>query len=123
MRNPAVYKRAHAELKAAWPSLQTRLSVLELERLHFLDACIKEGLRMSCPAPLRMPRIVGPEGYEYDGHFLPAGVSRIHKHVSTDRHKSKSNILTQIFRRSYRRRIISSALTKRCSPAPTATIL
>lgn len=64
MRSPTVYSHAHAEFQAAWPSLETRLSVLELERLPFLDACIKEGLRISRPAPLRMPRVVSPDGYE-----------------------------------------------------------
>ena len=75
MRNPSVYEQAHRELWDAWPILEAKPSILELERLPFLDACLKEGLRISCPAPLRMPRVVGSGGYEYGHHFLPAVVS------------------------------------------------
>ena len=75
LRDSAVYKRAHDELQSAWPHIEAPPTLLQLEQLPYLDACIKDGLRLSYPAPVKMPRIVNKDGYQYGAHFVPPGVS------------------------------------------------
>ncbi|PVH70573.1 cytochrome P450 [Cadophora sp. DSE1049] len=73
LQDPDVYKRAHEELKAVWPDKSTPLSINELERLPYFEACIKEGLRVMCAAPVRLPRVVGPEGFKFRDYNIPPG--------------------------------------------------
>jgi len=54
------------------------LTVENLVKIAFLDACLEEALRIFPPVPVGLLRIVPPQGSEIDGHFIPAGVSSIH---------------------------------------------
>lgn len=77
MSNQTVYHRAKEELKAIWPEKDKHPSLEQLESLSYFEACIKEGVRTVCPAPVRMPRVVGSEGYQFEKYYIPEGVSTI----------------------------------------------
>ncbi|KAI0747580.1 cytochrome P450 [Fomes fomentarius] len=60
-----IQERLHAELIAN-PSAT-------IDDLPYLDAVVKEGLRVYCPIPMSLPRIVPAGGRTVDGVRLPAG--------------------------------------------------
>jgi cytochrome P450 len=45
----------------------------ELQNLPFLDACIKESLRLDAPFAMPLERVVPAEGATICGHFYPGG--------------------------------------------------
>lgn len=45
----------------------------QAKRLVYLQACLKEGLRMFAPVPMNLPRVVGPEGLEIGGRRFEKG--------------------------------------------------
>ncbi|CEI66260.1 unnamed protein product [Fusarium venenatum] len=73
MHQPDNYVRLQDELKTVMPDVNSKASLRELESLPFLEACIKESLRLACPPRGRLPRIVPAEGWEVKGTKLPAG--------------------------------------------------
>ncbi|KAI4247989.1 MAG: hypothetical protein LQ352_006029, partial [Teloschistes flavicans] len=71
---PNVQQRLLAELKAVMPTTESKAALADLEKLPYLSACIKEGLRYASPAASRSPRLVPPDGVTLpDGRFIPAG--------------------------------------------------
>lgn len=69
--NVSSYKRLREEIlqaDAQDPSLS-----YNPQNLKYLDAVIREGLRMGMSTPTRLPRIVPKVGWTYAGHYLPAG--------------------------------------------------
>ncbi|KAF8271865.1 putative P450 monooxygenase [Lactarius quietus] len=72
LHNPAVLQRLRAELRAAWPALENVPRYETLEKLPYLTAVIKEGLRMF-PSATAHPRVVPPEGAVISGSFIPGG--------------------------------------------------
>ncbi|KAF5633095.1 cytochrome P450 monooxygenase [Fusarium tjaetaba] len=73
LHKPDLYARLRAELKTIMPEKDSQPSLKELENLPLLNACIKEGLRITCPPRGRLPRVVPPEGLQCDGVFIPPG--------------------------------------------------
>ena len=49
------------------------VSWAESQQLPYLDACIKEAMRVHPAAGLPLERITPPQGIEIDGHFIPGG--------------------------------------------------
>lgn len=47
--------------------------------MPYLQACIYEALRMHPAVGMSLPRVVPPEGFEIDGHLIPAGVRQNHR--------------------------------------------
>ncbi|QPC76847.1 hypothetical protein HYE68_007599 [Fusarium pseudograminearum] len=70
---PDDYARLQDELKTIMPDVNSKPSLRELESLPFLEACIKESLRLACPPRGRLPRVVPSEGLEVNGFRIPAG--------------------------------------------------
>ena len=73
LNNPAIYAKLVAELEAKFPSQTEHLPFVELEKLPYLTAVIKEGLRLSFGVVGRLPRTVPPGGATLSGHYIPAG--------------------------------------------------
>nr|CDP30831.1 Putative Cytochrome P450 [Podospora anserina S mat+] len=77
IRTPGVWGRARGEVL----ELQGRegggegrvVSWGQAKRLVYLQACIKEGLRMFAPVAMNLPRVVGPEGLEIGGRRFGMG--------------------------------------------------
>ncbi|CAI6058673.1 unnamed protein product [Clonostachys chloroleuca] len=75
VRNPDVQERLAAEVRQAFPSVaDIKGGDLLQKQCKYLQAFIKETLRMSPPTPADMPREVGPNGISIDGEFVPQGV-------------------------------------------------
>ncbi|KAH8705781.1 cytochrome P450 [Talaromyces proteolyticus] len=72
--NSKIKERLTEELRKAMPTLDTTPALLKLEQLPYLSACVKESLRLACPVPGRLPRIV-PNGKSLivDGKHIPSG--------------------------------------------------
>lgn len=74
LQQPEVYRKLQDEVRTVMPTVDSRPAVEELYALPFLDACIKEGLRISCPSRVRLPRTVPEGGWTFKGQYFPAGV-------------------------------------------------
>lgn len=71
--DPAIYERLVAELEWKFPNQNAELPFVDLERLPYLTAVIKEGLRLSFGVVGRLPRVVPAPGATFEGHYLPPG--------------------------------------------------
>jgi hypothetical protein len=71
--NPDIYRTLTAELKAALPGRTANLDYLTLEKLPYLTAVIKEGLRFSYGVPGRLPRVIETPKATFNGHTVPRG--------------------------------------------------
>lgn len=73
IKNPEMEKRLRAELV----SLPENYSSVDLSILPYLDAIIRETLRIYPPAPSPMPRVVPQEGFTLEGVEYPPNVSHL----------------------------------------------
>ena len=73
LNNPAIYSKLVAELETAFPHQTENLPFVQLERLPYLTAVIKEGLRLSFGVVGRLPRVVPPGGATFNNYVIPAG--------------------------------------------------
>jgi cytochrome P450 len=70
-------QRLKAELRQVWPDLKGREpSLRELENLPYLNAVIKESLRLSSGVVSGLLRVVPAAGAKITGVEVPPGVSR-----------------------------------------------
>lgn len=77
IQQPDTYKKLQDEIKTVMPFLDSRPTIQALDTLPLLDACLKEGLRISSPVQCRLPREVPANGWNYKGRYFPAGVSHV----------------------------------------------
>lgn len=79
LKRPDMVKKLKDELREYWPDLvpgrEPKLSVLE--EMPFLNAVIKESLRIGPGIPSGLPRIVPASGAVIDGKKVAAGVSKL----------------------------------------------
>lgn len=78
VQNPAVLKKLKLELYAAWPSLSEEPGLRVLERLPYLNAVIKESLRMSSGVVSGLLRVVPLTGASINGITIPPKVRESH---------------------------------------------
>ncbi|KAK0115636.1 hypothetical protein ONS95_000093 [Cadophora gregata] len=71
VRNPAIYAKLTAELNEAFPDPTVTLDFITLEKLPYLTAVIKEGLRLSYGVIGRLPRVVNEPGVSFHGFDIP----------------------------------------------------
>lgn len=64
--NYAIQERLHKELNQAAPDVP-------LNDLPYLDAVIKEALRLAPPIPMSFPRYVPSGGWSIGGYYIPEG--------------------------------------------------
>ncbi len=76
LKSPRQYATLKQELDSATASGQLstpNIEYAEAIKLPFLNACIKEGMRLHPSVALTMPRIVPEGGEEFNGYYVPAG--------------------------------------------------
>jgi cytochrome P450 len=73
LSNPDVYHTLTAELKSAFPDPTAKLDYLTLEKLPYLTAVIKEGLRLSFGVPGRLPRMIEKDRAVFNSYAVPRG--------------------------------------------------
>ncbi|KAE8804089.1 Cytochrome P450 76C4 [Hordeum vulgare] len=76
LRNPDVMAAVRAELKAALPQ-ETMITEADVAKLPYLQAAVKESMRLHPVAPLLLPRMVVEEGVEIGGYAVPKGATLI----------------------------------------------
>ena len=70
INNPAVFEKLRDELICAMPKPTSQLDCSELERLPYLSACIREGIRLSYGVTARNPRLFS-KPIRYKGWVIP----------------------------------------------------
>jgi cytochrome P450 len=68
---PHVFQKLRAELLQAIPDPMTPLDFLKLEKLPYLTACIREGIRLAYGITSRMPRLAH-KSLQYKEWTIPA---------------------------------------------------
>jgi cytochrome P450 len=71
IKHPAMERRLRDELK----TLPQKYSSVDLAKLPYLDAIVRETLRVYSPAPSPMPRVVPQTGFTLEGVEYPPNVS------------------------------------------------
>ena len=71
--NQAIYQKLVNELESRFPDRYAELRFADLEKLPYLTAVIKEGLRLSFGVVGRLPRMVSAPGVTLEDCYLPAG--------------------------------------------------
>jgi len=69
------YSKLKEELKSCWPKLSQGPQLRQLEQLPYLNAVIKEALRMSSGVVSGLLRVVPEGGAKIASHYVPAGAS------------------------------------------------
>ncbi|KAL4802082.1 cytochrome P450 [Aspergillus unguis] len=75
LQQPDLYENLQQEIKTVMPLVDSRPTIQALDTLPLLDACLKEGLRISSPVQNRLPREVPAPGWSYNGRYFPPGVN------------------------------------------------
>merc|ERR1712000_84614 len=75
LSNPTAYRKLQAEIDQGIDDgrISTPVTDAEARQLPYLQATIKEGLRMKAPAAGPLFKTVPPEGDVIDGKFIPGG--------------------------------------------------
>jgi cytochrome P450 len=71
--NPVIYSTLVAELKTAFPDRVENLDYATLEKLPYLTAVIKKGLRLSYGVPGRLPRTINSPTAMFNDYTVPKG--------------------------------------------------
>lgn len=72
--HPDVYKRLVAEIRETLTN-EEELRWETVKDLRYLDATVKEALRLFPPSPASQQRVVPPGGATIDGYYIPAGMT------------------------------------------------
>ena len=74
-QNPTTLKKLVKEIRSTFKS-EEDITFASSKGLEYLNAVIKEGLRMCPPTPAGLPRVVPVGGDTVCGYWFPGGVSR-----------------------------------------------
>lgn len=85
LRNPEKMKKLKEELKGSFARTED-LTLEAAARRIYMEAVLKEGLRMYPPLPTTLPRIVASGGASIAGQYVPEGTSIGIPHYATYRH-------------------------------------
>lgn len=75
LSNPSKLQKLREELRTVPKNGDGLYEYKAVRQLPYLNACIKEALRMSSPVPGILPRLVPEGGMTWKGYYLPAGTS------------------------------------------------
>lgn len=75
-KQPDLWLELDRQLRASLPEgcADGYLDITALEKVPLLDATAKESLRVGCPIPGSLPRVVPEGGWQLRGEMIPAGV-------------------------------------------------
>jgi cytochrome P450 len=74
LKNPETMKKLVTEVRDAFCSSDD-ISMEAIKGMPYLNACIKEALRMYPPVPIGLPHLTPREGSTICGHYVPPNVS------------------------------------------------
>lgn len=78
IRRPGLWERARLEIEdrltTSWGSSRV-ISYADAQNMPFLQACIKESLRIFSPAPMGLPRVAGKGGITIGDRHFPEGTT------------------------------------------------
>ncbi|ETS84997.1 hypothetical protein PFICI_03022 [Pestalotiopsis fici W106-1] len=86
-RNLKIYKNLVAEIRSTFKT-SDEIALGPLSEMVYLNAVLKEGLRLYVPGGGGMTRIVPPEGAEICGQFVTGGTAVTMNHYPAYRHES-----------------------------------
>ncbi|KAK4609352.1 Cytochrome P450 monooxygenase aflU [Fulvia fulva] len=72
LQSPGILTKLRKELDEAMPDAMKLYRQLDLERLSYLRAVIKESIRFSMGTSARLMRLTPTEGATFDGQYIPA---------------------------------------------------
>ena len=76
LKNPSVYNKVSAEVQAAGFDRSKPVPYSGARQLPYLEACVREALRIHAPAAMLLERYVPADGLTLpDGSFVPAGTA------------------------------------------------
>jgi len=70
LQNPTILDKLVAEIRTTF-NTPNDISIISLQQLKYLNACLQEGLRMYPPVPVGMKRQTVPEGADILGEHIP----------------------------------------------------
>ncbi|KAI1171810.1 benzoate 4-monooxygenase cytochrome P450 [Nemania sp. FL0916] len=73
LENPSTLTRLREELAVVLPTIESQVSLSELEALPYLSAVVSEGLRLAHGISSRQPRVATEEDLYYREWVIPAG--------------------------------------------------
>lgn len=74
IRRPDLWERARREIEDRSSSSRV-ISYADAQNMSFLQACIKEALRIFTPTPMGLPRVAGKGGITIGDHHFPEGTT------------------------------------------------
>ncbi|PSN69465.1 cytochrome P450 [Corynespora cassiicola Philippines] len=100
LTNPTIYMRLRKEIDQgiAMDKISSPITDAEARQLPYLQACIKEGLRIMPPASGAFFKEVPPEGDVIDGKFIPGGTQIGSSPLGIHRSKKIFGIDADLFR-------------------------
>ncbi|KAH8424441.1 cytochrome P450 [Aspergillus melleus] len=72
-REKGIARRLRSELKMALPSITSRATWTELEKLPYLTGVVNEALRLAFGLTIRLPRVAPTEVIQYEQYSIPPG--------------------------------------------------
>ncbi|MCJ1235343.1 hypothetical protein MMC14_003311 [Varicellaria rhodocarpa] len=74
LKNPETLRKVTDEVRDAFAA-RTDINFTSVAQLPYLQACLKEALRLYPPTPSILPRRTAPEGDFVNGRFIPGNIS------------------------------------------------
>ncbi|KAF2464711.1 cytochrome P450 monooxygenase-like protein [Lindgomyces ingoldianus] len=74
LKNTAAMKKLNEEIRSTFANAED-MHMDSIAALPYLNACIKEALRLYPPVPVGLPRLTPPEGSTVCGVFIPPGTT------------------------------------------------
>ncbi|KAF2191204.1 cytochrome P450 [Zopfia rhizophila CBS 207.26] len=81
LKNPNSMKKLVEEIRGAFPSSED-INMETLGQLPYLNACVKEALRLYPPVPVGLPRLTPPDGSTICGEYVPGGCTITVPHLA-----------------------------------------
>ncbi|MCJ1378123.1 hypothetical protein MMC17_001219 [Xylographa soralifera] len=73
LKNPSVMSQLQEEVRSAMGDSSENITIAAVSKLEYLDAALKEAMRMHAPVPASNPRVVNRPGVRVDGLPIPQG--------------------------------------------------